>query len=358
MTKTKKTFLSASRIKTAQQCSWTYWCKYILKLPDKSNDGASKGWICHLVFEVLGNPRHQKYIEEIIKHKSIWSVKSIARMVQKHARRLNVNDPENLEDINKMTLNGLNYDFFGEEGGELDESYSEKDFNLSIDENGKRYNIRGFIDKLFLYKDKTAIIRDFKTSKQKFKGKEITDNMQDLMYCLAVKKLFPEYKSISEFLFLKFDLEKNLLGEAGSGRIKMDYLSDDVLEGFEFELSSIQNFIDNFDENNAKENFAADQNYPKDGTFGGPLACGKDGFKMSKGKQLKDKEGNPIKAFICPFRKAFEYYVLVDKDGKIEKSVYIEDKDSLTELAQDEKTIEKRQYEGCPKWQCSGQFEL
>lgn len=358
MIEKKKTFLSASRIKTAQQCSWTYWCKYILKLPDKSNDGASKGWICHLIFEVLGNPRHQKYIPEILNHKSIWCVESIAKMVQKHARRLSVNDAENLEDINKMTLNGLNYDFFGEEGGELDKSYSEKDFNLSIDEDGKKYNIRGFIDKLFLYKDKTAIIRDFKTSKQKFKGKEITDNMQDLMYCLAVKKLFPQYKSISEFLFLKFDLEKNLLDQPGPGRIAMDFLSDDVLEGFEFELSSIQNFIDHFDEQDAKDNFAADQGYPKDGTFGGPLACGKDGFKMSRGKEVKDKEGKPIRAFICAFRKPFDYYVLLDEDGNVEKSVYKEDKDSLKDLLKDEKRIEKRSYEGCPKWQCSGEFEL
>ena len=47
--------LSASRIKTAQSCSWLYWFKYILKAPDKSNDGAKRGTICHLVFELLGD---------------------------------------------------------------------------------------------------------------------------------------------------------------------------------------------------------------------------------------------------------------------------------------------------------------
>ena len=35
------TKLSASRIKTAQSCSWLYYCKYKLKLPDKGNDGSS-----------------------------------------------------------------------------------------------------------------------------------------------------------------------------------------------------------------------------------------------------------------------------------------------------------------------------
>ena len=49
---------------------------------------------------------------------------------------------------------------------------SEQEFNLEIKEDGKTYNIRGFIDKLFLYdRGKKALIRDFKTSKQLFKGK-------------------------------------------------------------------------------------------------------------------------------------------------------------------------------------------
>ena len=60
--------LSASRIKTLQQCSWKYWCNYKLKLPDKSNDGASRGWICHLIFELLGEARHKKHYETIIKN--------------------------------------------------------------------------------------------------------------------------------------------------------------------------------------------------------------------------------------------------------------------------------------------------
>ena len=72
-----------------------------------------------------------------------------------------------------------------------------------------RYRL--FIDKLFLYKDKSfALIRDFKSSKQVFKGKEVTDNLQHLMYSLAVKHMYPEFKTReSEFLFLKFDLTKD-----------------------------------------------------------------------------------------------------------------------------------------------------
>ena len=43
--------LSASRIKTLQTCSWQYWCKYHLKLPDRSNEGSLRGTICHAIFD-------------------------------------------------------------------------------------------------------------------------------------------------------------------------------------------------------------------------------------------------------------------------------------------------------------------
>ena len=88
--------LSASKIKTAQQCSWTYWCKYELKLPDTSNDGASRGTICHNVFELLGD-KHKAEFNKIIKDDTVWNTKFVAAQVKKEAKELNVNDQENLE---------------------------------------------------------------------------------------------------------------------------------------------------------------------------------------------------------------------------------------------------------------------
>ena len=201
---TKHTPLSASRIKTAQTCSWIYWSRYKLHLPDKSNDGSSRGTICHLIFECLGNPRHRHHYSRILKKGTIWSSDSVGNLVSFHAKRLLVNDDENLALIDKMIVNGLRYDFFGDEEGKPTKAISEKRFNIKIDEEGKRYTILGFIDKLFLYsKKKKAIIRDFKTSKSKFKGKEATDNLQALMYSLAVKHLYPKYlQRTPEFLFL------------------------------------------------------------------------------------------------------------------------------------------------------------
>jgi hypothetical protein len=347
---TKKTYLSASRIKTAQQCSWTYWCKYILKLPDKSNDGASKGWVCHLIFEVLGRKDRRPLFDEISSNGTIWSSPSVARLAMYHIKRLEINTQEHIDEIDLMVIKGLKYDFFGGDKDGLSEEFSEKDFKLSIDDGIVKYNIRGFIDKLFLYEDKQAIIRDFKTSKQKFKGKEITDNMQDLMYCLAVKKMFPEYKGLSEFLFLKFELEKDLFGESGPGVIRMRQIEDDALEGFEFELTEIQKYLDEFNHAKAVSNFAGGQDYPKDGTFGGPLACGKNGFKKCRGENVLDKEGKPIKAFVCSFRNPFKYFSLVNESGEIKKSVFTDDLAELEKLKSAGDTIKEKEYEGCPYW--------
>jgi len=352
--------LSASRIKTAQTCSWIYWCKYKLRMPDRSNDGASRGTICHLIFECLGNPSHRHHYESIVKKGSVWDSLPVRRLINYHAKKLEVNDDENLDLINKMIVNGLRYDFYGEVSSEPTESISEKEFNIVVDEEGKRYSIRGFIDKIFLYsRKKKAIIRDFKSSKQVFKGKDLTDNLQNLMYALAVKHLYPSYlKRYSEFVFLKFDLSEDLFGNPGSGIIRMDEISEEELEGFEHYLTEVQDFINSFSEENAVENLAAKKKYPSDGTFGGPLVCGKDGYKMSRGSPVLDAEGEPIQAYICAYRKPSVYYVLLDGEGKVKRSVFEEERGELHANPQKGEKIEERYYEGCPHWNRPDPFEL
>jgi hypothetical protein len=344
------TKLSASRIKTAQTCSWTYWCNYKLKLPDSGNDGSSRGTICHNIFELLGT-KHKKEFNKIIKDGTIWNTDIVAKQVKKEAEDLSVNDAENLALIDEMIVNGLRCDFFGDTEDKPLKAKSEQFFDLEIEkeELGIRYAIRGYIDKLFVYKDNSVIIRDFKSSKSVFKGKDITDNLQNLIYCLAVKHLMPETEPQSEFLFLRFDLDKDLLGNYGKGYVKMDKITPEELEGFEYQLTEFQRYLDNFDENTAKSNFAAKQGYPKDGTFGGPLACGKDGYKMSKGQPILDNNGDPIKAFICPYRKPREYWALKDASGKLKDTAFIEEKDTLNIEEGDE--VVKMNYEGCPHWE-------
>lgn len=345
MSNQEMTRLSASRIKTAKECSWKYWCKYKLKLPDASNDGASRGTICHLVLELLCIPKRKAYYDKIIQEEDVFCVPSVSRLVNIWAHKLNVSDPDNIALINDMTVNGLKYDYFGQKLGKVSDAYSEKSFDIVVNEDNKRYHINGFIDKLFLYKEEgVALIRDFKTSKEVFKGEEIDNNLQDLIYSLATKTLFPEYDQRQcEFLFLKFSLEDDLLGESGEGVLSMRPLSNAELEGFEYELTEWQNYLDNFDEDDAKENYAYDRGFPPSGSgFCDRLQCG---FSTYPGELKKD---GSIK-WHCPFKFSFEYWVIKDEEGNPKASAYLEDKDSLLEKMKDGYTIEKQKYNGCPR---------
>jgi ATP-dependent helicase/DNAse subunit B len=328
--------LSASRIKTFQSCSWMYYCKYILGVPDKSNDGASRGSICHAVFECLGNPRHKRHYDTIVKNKDVFSSEAVKRMVERYAVKLNVDDPENIESIKTMTLNGLMYDFFGKTEAAKVDSHSELKFDMTVDEDGKKYRILGFIDKLFLYKQKKiAIIRDFKSSKSVFSGKDVEDNLQDQFYSLAISKLYPEFlKRKVEFIFLKFDLDNK-------GVVRMQNLSDDDLEGFEYMLTEIQKAVDSFSEKDARGNMAKTKDYPSDGSFSGPLLCGRNKFDG----QLK-KDGAVM--WGCPFKWAIEYYVLYDKEGKKKGSFRVEESHLMQYDEGD--TIKVEKYAGCPAW--------
>ena len=58
--------LSASRIKTWEDCSWKYWCNYHLKVPGRNNDGAARGTVCHTILELLLNKKNKKYYKLIL----------------------------------------------------------------------------------------------------------------------------------------------------------------------------------------------------------------------------------------------------------------------------------------------------
>jgi hypothetical protein len=332
-----KNSLSASRIKTLQSCSWLYYAKYVLGIPDASNDGANRGTICHLIFEVLGNPRHKKIYNKIIKKQDVFCYPAIERLIRKHARILKVDDEENINLIKEMTLNGLMYDFFGLAAGKPSLAVSEQDFDIVVNNGTFKYKIKGFIDKLFLYKNKKfALIRDFKTSKKKFEGKEVYDNLQDYMYSLAVRHLFPEYHNRkSEFLFLKFDLN----APKDSGVITMTEISDDDLEGFEHQLTAIQEYLDNFSEKDARSNLAAKQPFPKDKSFSGPLQCG---FAKTEG-QLKI-DGSVMWA--CPAKWSMHFYKTFDASGKFKKSYF--EHEWNEKLIPEGGSFERVFYSGCP----------
>ena len=295
--------LSASRIKTLETCSWVYWNNYHTKVPQRSNDGSDRGTICHTVFELLLNKRHLKNYKRIIKKNAIDGDKGVDKLVKKLSAKVKL-DESNYKLLNDMILVGLKNDFFGE-GGEIVKP--EYDFDITNEE--PKYHIKGFIDKPIKIKKEMHII-DYKSSKYKFRGDDLEANIQAMMYSLASKKLWPKLKPIVKFLFLRFPKQP----------IQELIFTEEQIKGFEHYLEHINNYINKFNEESARANFAIDNQKNK-------WMCQVGGWK-------------------CPYKDPYKYYVKVNDKGEVVET-------SLENNFKDIKgfKVETRDYEGCPKFQ-------
>lgn len=318
--------LSASRIKKAIDCSWQYYCNYVLKLPDESNDGAKRGSVVHLVLELLLKDKRRDLVKTLIENEDPFSSPSVKRLAFKHAKLLGVDDDENFQMIKDFILVGLNSDFYCEGNGEekVELFPPEKKFDLTNEE--PVYRVLGFIDKIAFY-PKSGIIRvvDYKTSKQKFSKEELDFNIQALTYSLAARKLFKGVKRVVvEFLFLKFKKNPSL---------KCEFSVED-LEMFEGYLGEMSELLSSFDEEKAKHNYAYDAGFSK------KWLCG-------KVKGDLNKAGQP--AYICKCKYPFDYYE-ASKGGSIlrcamEKSILVSEFEGQKGVS-----IKKKHYGGCPRF--------
>ena len=226
---TKPLFLSASRIDTFKTCSQLYYAKYVGRLPERGNDGSNRGTVCHEVLELLVKPRHKDMYTAAIMAGCCNGVPALWRLIRRKAKTWRVSDPANLALIDGFIMVALVTGFFGPKGSVV---HAEKEFSLQVNEDGKRYNVRGVSDKLFeclegnvLYTDGV----DYKSSKTTFDKYKLDHNTQSYIYQLAIRRMFP--KAILRrfhFLFLKFP--KAPVQE-------QPVFTDDQLSGFEYQLT-------------------------------------------------------------------------------------------------------------------------
>lgn len=315
--------ISASRVKTFENCSWLYYCKYLLKLPEPTNEGALKGSVCHSIFELLLLPKHRKKYNSIIKADSLSGSRSVHALTLAYIRANGLPDsPEIYNLIDRMILVGLKNDFFVK-GGTL----VKPEYEFNILNQSPLYLIKGFIDKPFI-KGKRILVDDFKSSKKKFEGEDVVSNLQALIYSLACKKIWPELKPEVRFIFLQFPDDP---------MVKISY-TEEQLRGLEYYLADIQKKLDSFSIKEACSNMASRKDIPNTGEFKGRLLCG---FSKRPGHLKKD--GSVM--FSCPMKWSFNYFV-VKKGDKIIKSYLKRDKIKL----KDGETIEEALYEGCPSY--------
>ena len=131
----KERILSASRIKTWEDCSWKYWCNYHSKVPGRNNDGAARGTVCHRIFELLLEKKNKKYYDLILEKGGTESSPAIKRLVRMLLKQegfktsQNFYTKENYDLCLDMIYVGLNFDFYGQ-GGKPDKP--EIDFLIEI----------------------------------------------------------------------------------------------------------------------------------------------------------------------------------------------------------------------------------
>ena len=309
----KEKVLSASRLKTLETCSWSYWCNYHLKLPQKQNEGALRGTVCHLVFEMLVKKKHKKHFNKINKGGTIKKSPAVNRMVMKHLTQMEksfdlpMTNEENTELVDDMIVVGLNCDFFGL-GGKVDNP----ELEFLLENKDPEYKIRGFIDKPIVYKrGKKIKIVDYKSSKYKFRGEELHSNVQAMVYTLAAQKEWPGYDSTVEFQFLRHPRSP----------LQQLKFNQEQLRGLEYYLAHAFQIVNNFTEETAVTNYAADKK--------------KDAWLCKIGK------------WRCPYIDPYDYFVILNKDKEeIKKSFK---KKELQDVIEKGQKIEKRTYEGCPR---------
>lgn len=349
---------SASRTKKALGCSWQYHAAYILKIPDSSNDGARLGDCAHIILECLAPEKRKKYVSKILKKNDIFCIQSVKHLAYKLIHRHSLDSEVFILKLKEFVLNGLRSDFYGLARGKPIATYTEREFLI---EKPEKYKVRGFIDRLFVYKDGTVVVRDYKSSKEAYKGHESSsENIQASDYALAVREIVKDVlvkKIIVEFLFLKFDCTKESvwspkiyrgkqtkeLEHNGGGKITIEF-SPEEISGFEHELESYQKYLENFTEKTAQENFAADQGMPNDGSFSGKLLCG-----MGTVEGELKKDGTP--KFACAAKFAFNYYHIFDAENNFVATCFLHEREKLeAKYPPANYNWQEKSYSGCPKF--------
>ena len=320
--------LSASTLKSYSSCSWQYFAKKHLRLPDEGNDGSNRGTINHTLFECLTKrflrSGCKKLTQSIVDAGNPFLVPVINRFLEKQFRKYQLGDFDNKDQNNRdlvatMIVMALTSDFYNEGMQTLS---AEQEILIETPE----YSLVGYIDKLIHDEanDKFLII-DYKSSQSIDDHK--TQALCYALWCLKVRGK----QSKAVFVNLRFPDEPFSCYE----------FSDEQLWGFEQYLVYMYGLLTNFDENKASANFAADLGYlPKGAPFGGRAQCGYSKFPGHKNKLGKEY-------YVCFAKFPRKYYGITNEQGDIIRTA-----DTAEQLGwkPGDGQIVELAYKGCPKF--------
>lgn len=171
--------LSASAVKTYEQCPRKYYFNYIQKAPKKHWDHFDLGNICHKTLELF----HTKYMKKAIPKKE-WGKLMSESFTKAREGFLNLSDPLIL-DAKEMLAEYLKS---VKENGMPVVKGCETSFDFKLAED---IMVRGFVDRIDILKDKKFRIIDYKTTK----NDKYLEPFQLSVYGLWLKEQHPDIKS-------------------------------------------------------------------------------------------------------------------------------------------------------------------
>jgi hypothetical protein len=245
-----------------------------------------------------------------------WIDPSTKRLAKIHADKLGVGDEVNFGMIRDFILTALKTDFYLDGATEV---IAEQEFNIETED----YHIGGFLDKVGVFPNKIKGV-DYKSSKKKFTGEEVTFNLQNYFYTLALREKYPGKPTEFEFQFLKFP--KKPVQESPQ-------ITDDEMEGFKLWLKEMTEFIDNFTFEQAK--FMA----AKNGGFSKKWLCG---------GAINEVKADGTPKWRCSERYPYVYFILRGENGKPIRSE--KDRAILEKMKKPGQVIEQHNHKGCDLW--------
>jgi hypothetical protein len=300
--------LSASRIKEVLSCSWLFYCKEVLKLPETTHPKTLVGSLCHSILECLLNPRHKKhYLVIMAGKKSVYNSEAVTRLIKWWQKKYNL-EQKLINDVDAMVLLVLTQTNYLDEGA-TKTFPPEQEFNLII---GGKYPMRGFLDRLAIFGDK-IIITDYKTQGKVFTQEELDNNIQASVYQSYCKK---QYGLPAEVQFIMLRHPPTRVN-ATKHIQTVPSKTDSELAGIECYLEFMGQIFSNFTEEDAKKTFKCDID---------------DGFCWR----------------VCQFRQGRDYKVKLDKEGNIIAGYSINNEPEFD--ANEGEKIEVRSYKGCPRF--------
>ena len=324
----KINYLSASKIKTLDSCTWQYYCSYHLNIPQEKNNGAMRGTIVHNLFELISKEKHQHYIKKIYMAGCPSKVPQIKKFLLNQFNREGIDlrgevkpikvkygKKNNWETVCDMIMLTMKAEFISKDFNKI--IGSEHEFNLIND--SPKYAVRGFIDRVEEEDSDTLKILDYKSSAKKFTGEEQASNIQAMIYSLVARKIWKNYKNYkASFLFMRFPDEPYQHSE----------FSEEELNGLEYYLEYVSEMIESFDSKKARSSMAA----------------------FDKSKSWLCGRGS----WVCPYREPITFYKVFEKKDEEVKHIssHLNLEEAQEKIKKQKKDefweIEISEYKGCP----------